>query len=217
MRTNIKFIDVKSFRKIISKNKHHLEKILEIVKSENEELEGNYFYYDKTFKKIKNHNKRINLFSLSKNCENILEIGFGAGHSTLLFLLSNPKSIIQCFDICENKYTEKCFEYLSSQFPNRIFLHKGNSNIEIENFKKNTNILFDLIHIDGSHDLPIANIDFFKTKDLAKKDGILIFDDTYILGLKILWEGFVKDKHIEEIEILPVDVYEHRVGYYLHN
>lgn len=215
MRKNIEFIDLKSFRKIISKNKHHLEKIIEIINLENEEIEGNCFYYDKSFKKIKDNNKRMNLFSLSKNCQNILEIGFGGGHSTLLFLLSNPSSIIHCFDICKYKYTEKCFEYLSSQFPNRIFLHKGDSNREITIFKENTNILFDLIHIDGSHDLQIANIDFFKTKDLAKKDSILIFDDTYILGLKILWDGYIRDKHIEEIKVLPVDTYQHSVGYYL--
>ena len=34
-----------------------------------------------------------------------MEIGFNAGHSSFLYLISNPNSKITVFDLCEHKYT----------------------------------------------------------------------------------------------------------------
>ena len=211
----IEFENEENFRNIISENKYRIEKILEIIKSTGEELEGNCFYIHKSFNEINDINKKINLFSLAKNRDVILEIGFNAGHSALLFLLANPNAVVHCFDICYHEYTEKCFKYLSNEFPGRLYLHKGDSKQEINRFKETSSLLFDLIHIDGGHEMQDANCDFFNTLPIAKKDGILIFDDTYILGLKILWDGYIRDGHIAEIEVLPIQTYPHSAGYYL--
>ena len=211
----IDFETVESFKQIIENNNHHLLNLLEIVKSTGEEFEGNCFYYHKSFNEIADINKKINLYSLAKNKDSILEIGFNAGHSSLLFLLANPNSVLYCFDICDHSYTEKCFQYLSDQFPNRIKLFKGDSRTEINNFKPTSSVIFDLIHIDGSHEMLDANLDFFNTLEIAKKGGILIFDDTYIPGLKMLWDGYIRDGYISEINVLPVATYPHSVACYL--
>ena len=54
--------------------------------------------------------KQMNLYKSAMEAKNILEIGFNAGHSCLLFLLANPESKITIFDICEHKYAKPCFE-----------------------------------------------------------------------------------------------------------
>ena len=136
----IEFENEENFKKIISENKHHLDKILEIIKSTGEELEGNCFYIHKSFNEINDINKKINLFSLAKNRDVILEIGFNAGHSALLFLFANPNAVVHCFDICYHEYTEKCFEYLSNEFPGKLYLYKGDSKDEINHFKKTSSL-----------------------------------------------------------------------------
>jgi predicted O-methyltransferase YrrM len=213
----IDFINNDDFNNILKNNKHHLDKLKEIILSTGETLEGNIFYEHNTFKELDFFNKQVNLFSSARNKKHILEIGFNAGHSTLLFLLASPDSIVYCFDICEHKYTEKCFEYISSQFPNRIKLFKGDSRKTIPDFttENNNNIIFDVIHIDGSHDFNIANCDFFNTLKLVKYKSILIFDDTDLPHIKFLWDGYVKDKHIKQLDILPVKTHKHFIGYYL--
>ena len=95
----------------------HINQLLRIVtstlKNDAAKFEGNYFYTHQTFNKSLDINKQINLMSLAKieTHKNILEIGFNAGHSTLLFLLSHPTSKIYCFDTCQHPYTKLCFDY----------------------------------------------------------------------------------------------------------
>ena len=54
-----------------------------------------------------------------------MEIGFNAGHSTLLSFLANPKLSFLSFDIATHKYTVPCAEYLQKHFD--LTFIKGNS------------------------------------------------------------------------------------------
>lgn len=213
-------IDYKSeteYLEAINKYDYLFEALLNIVKSCGEYFEGNCFYYDRTYDRIKNNNKAINLFSIGAKGKKILEIGFNAGHSCLLFLLANPENTVDCFDICVHSYSKKCFEYLSLTFPGRLRLFEGDSKTTLLKFKEdNPNSLYDVIHIDGSHELNDANCDFYNTLYLSKKDSIIIFDDINIYAMKFLWDGYVRDNHVKEVYSLPVDVYPHVIGKYLH-
>ena len=213
----ISYVSENEYLDMIERYSYLFNALLNIAKSTGEELEGNCFFLHKTFNKIEENNKQINLFSIGKKGKKILEIGFNAGHSCLLFLLANPENTIDCFDICEHEYTKKCFEYLNYTFPNRIRLIEGDSKSTLPKFKnENQNNIYDVIHIDGSHEFNDANCDFYNTLYMTKRDSIIIFDDINLYPMKFLWDGYVRDNHVKEIYSLPVSTYPHVIGKYLH-
>ena len=177
-------------------------------------LEGNCMSSTNRLKKCEKYkNKQMNLYSLSKDVKNILEIGFNAGHSSLIFLLSNQNSQIYCFDICSWKYTKKCFKYLSKTFPNRLKLIKGSSIITVPKFiKENQNKTFDLVHIDGCHDIKIAKKDFKNCYKITNKGGIIILDDTQNKLLNNLFNYYISKKLIKEVFLYEPIKINHRIG-----
>ena len=107
-----------------------------------------------------------------------MEIGFNAGHSCLLYLMSNPTSKIQVFDLGEHIYTRACFEYLSTQFPNRMAIEYGDSRKTIPAYiSENTDKVFDMIHIDGGHDQSVVRADILNSIILSDEKTIIISDD----------------------------------------
>ena len=201
---------------IMNENNHHIKNLFNIIQETGEILEGNCFYEHLTYNVLPDLlPKQRNLYSVAQSSgDKILEIGFNAGHSALIFLLANPNSFIYCFDICEHKYTRPCFQYLYENFGQRLILIEGNSNNTIPKFtNENEDTLFDLLHIDGSHDLKTANIDFFTSLRIAKHKSIIIWDDVEIPVLTNLWNGYIKDKHIIPLNLLPTPRYAHAFGY----
>jgi len=204
---------MEEYKKIINDNKIFFDKLDFICNQSGESIEGNCFtehlnIHNKIPELI---NKQVNHFNLGKNASNIMEIGFNAGHSCLIYLLSNPNSNITIFDICEHKYTIPCFEYLNSVFPNRLQLYEGDSTISVrEYFNNNNNVKFDLIHIDGGHEGDIPEIDFYNSLKLAS--NIIIWDDTQDYRLNQMFNDFIKKRLIEELlNVLPTTIYEHRI------
>merc|ERR1719515_691716 len=57
--------------------------------------------------------------------KNICEVGFNAGHSAMLFLLSNPRVKVYSFDLGLHPYTTPATALLSAQFPGRFEFVKG--------------------------------------------------------------------------------------------
>lgn len=170
--------------KIEAKAKKYLDGIFKIVESYSF-LDGNLFFvnYEDAKEKVPNKElqaKRNNLLFLSANAGNILEIGFNAGHSCLLMLLANKFSKITIIDTCQHKYTEKCFEYLNKEFPQRIKLIKGDSTKNLKGFKKKE---FNLIHYDGGKEKTIYN-DIMNTRSLVSDDHVLVIDDYQNEALK---------------------------------
>ena len=139
-----------------------------------------------------------------------MEIGFNAGHSSLLYLLANPSSKLTIFDICEHKYTLPCFKYLQSVFPNRLEIFPGDSTKTVPEFSiNNPNTKFDLIHIDGAHFGSIANKDFYNSLPLAS--DIIVWDDTQMKTLNDLLNGYIKKGLVSEIFMYKTLVYQHRI------
>lgn len=195
---------------VLEQNKAHFESLERIVKETGENLEGNCFYQDNTFIKPEElKNKQKNLYSVGKLGGNILEIGFNAGHSCLLFLLANPYSKMFCFDICCHTYTQKCVNYLNENFSNRIEFYEGNSNETLARFKRND---IDILHIDGSHEYDVANTDFMLCRNIGKNDAIVIWDDVWIGSLGALWHEYLGKKYVFPFSLLPTPMYSHAFG-----
>ena len=165
---------------------------------------------------------------------NIMEIGFNAGHSALLMLLSNPTSRLYIFDIMYHSYTKPCFEYLNKQFDNRLTLYEGPSQTLLPKFSdgllgNSFTGPFDLYHVDGSHDYYLANQDFFNCRDnyiskktvsfsihnttLSTRPPIIIWDDVDQKHLNDLWDGYKKSKHVNEFLLLKNLMYDHAFGF----
>jgi len=206
-------MEEKKYQEILQKIDPYLNDILMIVLGEEEYFEGNCFYQDNTITlKDELLNKQKNLMYLGEKAKDILEIGFNAGHSALLFLLSNTHSKLVCFDNCKHKYTEKCYEYLRKKFGDRIELIKGDSNKKLTEYYYRNSKRFDLLHIDGGHDNIVANNDFFNCYKLAKEDSIIIWDDVWLQSLQILWNKYKERRYVEEFKLLETPMYSHIFG-----
>jgi predicted O-methyltransferase YrrM len=218
---NIPVISVDEYKSVVEKAQNHISNLLNIVKKyTNNDLtlfEGNYFYNHQTDRLCDDINKQINLFSIAKlnTSQNILEIGFNAGHSALIFLLANPSSKIYCFDTCQHKYTKPCFDYLDRNFPERLTLVEGRSVEKMAVFKsKLPDLMCDVVHIDGDHEMSNANGDFFHSLAYAKYKAFLIFNNIDMEWLKILWDGYLRDLHLKDITPHFFPTKSHGIGMY---
>ena len=192
----MKSIDAKINHIITLTKKYINENLLPIILETGEQLEGNIFmehltttYSDKFTCKSKN----ICKMALNSNISNALEIGFNAGFSTLLMLISNPKMKLTCLDLGEHAYTLPCYNKLKETFGNRINLIIGNSNTTLPTI----NNTYDLIHIDGGHSNEVAAIDITNSYRLSRGGTILIMDDYDFPNLHRIWDSFVKKYNLQ--------------------
>lgn len=141
------------------------------------------------------------------NIENVMEIGFNAGHSAEIFLQNNNVSLTY-FDLGAHDYVSTAKEYIDMIYPNRHTLILGDSTKTIPDYiENNKHTKFDIIFIDGGHDYEIAKADMENCLHLAHENTILVLDDTmftegwkqhYTLGPTRTWtEHLEQDKIIE--------------------
>ena len=142
---------------------------------------------------------------------NIMEVGFNAGHSAELFL-QNTNAYVYSFDLGVHfhQYLKQGKRFINSVYPNRHTLVLGDSTKMIPHFIKNNNnkIRFDLIFIDGGHDYDIALSDIVNSKKLANENTILIVDDiiknpaleaAHTIGPTAVWTKLINEHFITEI------------------
>ena len=201
----LKVCSYDEFYTAVKNGKRHFDALLQLVKCsvDEKDFEGNYVYDHQSFQASSEKiNKQVNLFSLGaiETNKDILEIGFNAGHSALLFLLAHPTSKIHCFDTCAHSYTKRCFNYLSSNFPGRLVLIQGKSTEQLSGYKAaHPDLVCDIVHIDGDHELSNANGDFFHCLSYVIFKKFLIFNNVHQPGLKMLWDGYIRDLHLKDI------------------
>jgi predicted O-methyltransferase YrrM len=184
--------------------------LLPIINNIGEPLEGNIYmeHLTNTFTRSNDfYEKRLNLITVASqhNINNVLEIGFNAGFSTLLILLTNPDIRITCVDICSHQYTIPCYQKLREIFGNRIELISGSSvdilPILIQKVNSEEIDKYDLIHIDGCHLTEIAEKDIQNCSHLWKSGSLVIFDDYDHINLKPLWNKYIKIYNLQEPNI----------------
>lgn len=193
----------------------HIKNLADIIANLGERMEGNMFY-NHTENKLDERllPKQLNIIKASKNATSIMEIGVNAGHSLLLMLYFNPNVTIQAFDICSHKYVKPCVDYLNAKFNNRVKLIVGDSTKRVPEFIKSTELKFDLIHVDGGHELNIATADLNNSLKLLAPKGIIIFDDTQAVVLNNLFTKFIATNNFEEItdKFVPTVRFLHRIA-----
>ena len=186
--------------------------LLPIINNCGESLEGNIFmehnssnYTDKYIDKQKN----ISYLVLNKNIKHVMEIGFNAGFSTLLMLISNPDIKITCYDIGEHKYTLPCYQQIKKTFGNRIELVIGDSTKTLSESEKENSEFYDIIHIDGCHLEDIAKIDIINCSRFTKQGTILIMDDYDFPHIKEMW-----DSHCKNFNYIPLNIFIYENPYH---
>ena len=177
-----------------------LKHLLPIIHNSGELLEGNIFMTHHTTQftdLFLDKQRNISNLVLNTRVKNVMEIGFNAGFSSLLMLLSNPWIKLTCFDLGEHRYTRPCYEKLRQHFGPRIQLILGDST---QTLKKVTDT-FDLIHIDGGHATDVATSDIVQSYRLSKPGTILIMDDYDFPNLHQLWDGYIQKYNLKPLDI----------------
>jgi hypothetical protein len=114
-----------------------------------------------------------NVVKLFEGTPKVLEVGVYAGHSYLIMLLSNSQAEFHLIDPCMYGFEERCIEYVSKKFNSNMKLYKGRS----DDFLQNLDITFDIIHIDGGHDIQDVLFDFEHAKRLSHDKTLVVVDD----------------------------------------
>ena len=115
-----------------------------------------------------------------RNGTSIAEIGFNAGHSAMLMLMSNPSVRVQSFDNARHAYAKQAFQYLKEKFPNRsLEIEWGDSAKTVPLFHAHQpDIKFDIVIVDGGHEFDVAIADMINLRLLSHPNTLLIVDDS---------------------------------------
>jgi hypothetical protein len=205
-----------------SKNKEkeqYLNDLSQIVLNSNTLLEGNCFYYHQTLQLFNNlYTKQLNLYLCGKLAtSNICEIGFNAGHSTMLLLLGRDKTPLNftVFDIGVHAYTRPSLEYIKSKFLHVNFEYiEGDSTITMPEWINTNQTLcgkYDVVHVDGGHSEHCISNDMKNADILVKINGILIVDDTNDETINNYVNLYISNGNYIEVHILQTYGYKHRV------
>ena len=182
-------------------------------------FEGNCFYYHGTLNLHPDlYTKQLNLIWSGKQATSrICEIGFNAGHSTLLMLLGRYKTPLEytVFDIGHHPYTQPCYEYIREQFPHVRFEYvEGDSTLTMPNWIDNHPTLthqYDVVHVDGGHNEHCISNDMVNADRLVRPNGIVIVDDTNDVVINRYVDLYVSSGRYVELPILETHGYPHRI------
>jgi len=199
--------------------KNYLNDLQNIIIASGTSLEGNCFYHNESLNLYPDlYSKQLNLFWCGKQgVENICEIGFNAGHSTMLLLLGRNNSPINftIFDIGHHSYTKPCLEYIKSKFTHVNFEYvEGDSTITMPEWINNHEELinkYDVVHVDGGHDEHCISNDMKNADLLVKLNGIVIVDDTNSHIINSYVDLYLSNGNYTELNLLYTHGYPHRI------
>ncbi len=178
----------------------HLLKMLDIINNVGVPMEGSLFFNDQVLNVDINqinessYNKALKLYEFSQDKNDLLEIGFNSGFSSLLFLLSNNSIKVTSIDVCGYPYIQPCYEYLKSVFGDRINLVKGSSVDVLPSLLKYKK--FDGYFIDGGHSDEVTGSDLYNIVNHSPNAEVCI--DDYNLSVV----NNVVQRHILNNEII---------------
>lgn len=183
---------------VINKTKKYIDEILmPIINKHDVALCGNIFtehhhknYTDIYINKQKNF---VDILTRETEVKTVMEIGFNAGFSTLLMLMSNESITVTCVDICEHPYAFDCYTQIKKDLGDRVILHIGDSREILPRLKSQYDH-YDLIHIDGCHYTDVAELDIMNSYFLSKNGTIIIMDDydctNHPFNIRGFWDGY---------------------------
>jgi hypothetical protein len=189
-----------------------------IIESKNK-LEGNSFYFHQSLNLYQDlYTKQLNLFWCGKQAiTKMCEIGFNAGHSTMLLLLGRDKTPLDftIFDIGEHAYTKPCLNYMKSKFTHINFDYiEGDSTLTMPawiNTYRSQIGLYDVVHVDGGHSENCIFNDMKNADLLVKRGGIVIIDDTNMHHINKYVDLYLSNGDYREIDVIQTKGYPHRI------
>lgn len=143
----------------------------------------------------------------SQEPRTICEVGFGAGHSALLFLTLAPKSTVHTFELGLGRVSVPAHEYMDEAFPERLWIYLGESATSaprLPDFFPES--ACDLIFLDGGITYNAVATDLSNFRRLANPFGHVVvlagagsgtaalraWGDATQAG-KVAWEGTVSE------------------------
>ena len=202
-----------------SLKENYLYNIQLIVLDSKVPLEGNSFYVHQTLQLYPQlWKKQVNLFWCGKQAKTrICEIGFNAGHSTMLMLLGRDTTSLDftVFDIGHHLYTKPCLEYIKQEFPHINFEYiEGDSSITMPEYIKNNSSsigLYEVVHVDGGHSEHCIMNDMKNADILVALNGYIIIDDTNNSHINKYIDIYLSSGSYIEVEIIETEGYPHRI------
>jgi len=151
--------------------------------------------------------KVLHYLASRSNVSTICETGFNLGHSAFSYLTANPHAVVHSFDIGQHAYAHKMATYMLSRFPDRLFVHFGNSMLTVPAFaRENPNYHCDFMFVDGGHSYPVAMADLLNFAAMANLDdgNIIMFDDypvstSYSRDIAPAWENMCRWGYVREL------------------
>jgi hypothetical protein len=106
----------------------------------------------------------------------VCDVGFGAGHSALLFLRERSDVTVYSFDVGLSRHFTAAHDYLDGAYPDRLMLFAGDSAVTAKQMPAYfPNAKCDIIYIDGSQSYAGAAADIANFRPLASKEHVLVF------------------------------------------
>ena len=201
------------------KRQVHLNMLEQAVLQSGEALEGNSFYVHTTLNLYPAlYTKQQNLYWCGKQgLTRMCEIGFNAGHSTMLMLLGRETTPLDftIFDIGDHRYVRPTLSYIQSAFPHIQFEYiEGDSTKTMPAWiqaRPQHVGSYDVVHVDGGHSEHCITNDMKNADILVKAGGIVIVDDTNSTIINNCVNEYLASGKYKEVNVLPTQGYPHRV------
>jgi hypothetical protein len=216
-----KLANINDYENHLVEKQKILDDLKELIIDSKSSLEGNSFYVHGTLDLHTDlYTKQLNIFWCGKQAiTKMCEIGFNAGHSTMLLLLGRDKTPLDftIFDIGHHSYTKPCLNYIKSKFSHINFEYiEGDSTVSMPKWiaVNNTHIgLYDVVHVDGGHTEHCISNDMKNADILVKNGGIIIIDDTNMPHINDYVDLYVYIGKYTELNCLKTTGIPHRIIY----
>lgn len=169
--------------------KHYIDHINSLVRQSGELLEGNicYQHHSTDFDLQTYSDKQQQWQTLCRRVRTVIEIGFNAGHSSVLALCARSDLTYVGIDPLAHSYGPPCAQWLSEQFGARFSLIRDYSNPGLLLVQRPPWPL--LWSIDGEHTLAQAQWDLEQVTARSRPLDLLWFDDADDPELHKVLEG----------------------------
>jgi len=124
--------------------------------------------------------KVLHYLASRPNVRSICETGFNLGHSSFNYLTASRHAVVHSFDLGTHNYADKMAQFMRRHFPNRFFVHFGDSTKTVPQFgRAHPDHRCDFIFVDGGHTYPVAVADLLNLAAMADVDAgnVIMLDD----------------------------------------
>lgn len=141
------------------------------------------------------------------NARLVGEIGFNAGISSLAFLNGNSRLRVISFDIGHHQVVRHAKEFIDKHYAGRHELVIGDSKLMVPKYaREHPDFAFDLVFVDGGHDLMTASADIVNLRLLCNPGAGIVVDDLtpwldWGAGPTAAWHEAVRQGLIVPIEM----------------